>query len=105
MSLPRWLLPWYLILSKALASPLLDTASHALSARHGDEHASMDEPQLPQDSEISYFQYDYDLTIEPQDASRHGGLMIFHGLVMVANFMFLLPASEASAWPRSRDFS
>lgn len=92
-----WLLLCCLFLSGTLASPLLDPVSQTLSKRHGDEHAHVNETQLPQDSDTSYFLYDYYPNPEldfPQDSPRHGGLILFHGLVMVANYMMLLPASE-----------
>jgi len=96
--------PWLcllssLFLSVVIARPLLESASHQLSARHGDEHEPATEVDHPHDSEISYFQYDYDPTIQlisTENGSRHGGLMVFHGLVMVVNYMLLLPTSEVT---------
>jgi hypothetical protein len=98
---PRtWLVVWCLLLSEAIAEPLSNPASSQLSARHGGEHVPINETALPQDSDVSYFQYDYDPAVQmdsTENISRHGGLMLFHGLVMVVNYMFILPTSETRA--------
>jgi hypothetical protein len=96
---PRtWLVVWCLLLSEAIANPLLNPDSARLCARHGDEHVPSNETDLlPQDSDLSYFQYDYDPTDSTETTSRHGGLMLFHGLVMVINYMLLLPTCETPA--------
>lgn len=84
-----------LLLSGVSASPLIHSGSRVLSTRHGDEHATVNDTLLSQESDVSYFLYDYysqnSTAVLPQDAPRHGGLMLFHGLVMVANYMILLP--------------
>ena len=94
----RWLVVvWCLLLSGAIANPLLNSASSPLSVRHGGEHVPVNETALPQDFDLSYFQYDYDPTVQldsTENISRHGGLMLFHGLVMVVNYVFILPTSE-----------
>jgi hypothetical protein len=92
-----WLLVWCLLLSEAIADPLLNSPPSHLSARHGGEHVPVNETALPQDFDVSYFQYDYDPTVQmdsTETISRHGGLMLFHGLVMVVNYVFVLPTSE-----------
>lgn len=113
MRVAAFLLVAVCLVQSGVGNPML--ASRELSKRHGDEameHGSgkplehIDEAEILQHHDpdpISYYQYDYE-GAEPELSSeeltyirtdsRHGGLMVFHGLALTISYLMVLPIRQ-----------